>query len=357
MKFGKSFEKSGKKLLRGIFRVFINSEEIDPAKVENNSINRVLIVRQDRRVGNLVLTTPLFELATIIFSNAKVDALVSNKLISLIEDNKFINRIIPFDHAGYIKNPFRFFSLIKTLRKNKYDLVVESSKPNGSSFLNGIITYLSRAKFRVGFDKGDGSIFTNIHIKPDTSQHYYKIQQQLLNIFSDSKIDVKPRLSVNEKEFNAYQLKLKQKFSIINDKRIIGLWVGARGKKKWDLKYFMILYERLIKNENYFPVLCFGIEEKKYFDEKVLENINKIFIDDLKELKHFISSCSCFICGDTGPLHFSFALNIPTIGIFFQDNYQTYGYADKENNHIIKPAVPEKMIEEIINSVEKILTK
>ncbi len=357
MKFGKSFEKSGKKLLSGIFKLFINSEEIDPTVINVQDVKRVLIVRQDRRLGNLLLITPLFELAAMIFPDAKVDALVSNKLSALIEDNKFINQIIPFNHIGYIKNPFKFLSLIRELKKNKYELVVESSKPDGSSFLNGLITYLSKGKFRVGFDKGDGSIFTNIHVKPDNSQHYYKIQQQLLNLFSSDKNETKPRLFININELSSYQVKLRQKFSIKNDKKIIGIWIGARGKKRWELKNFRKVYGDLIINENYLPVLVFGIEEKKYFDENSAKKFDKIYIDDLKELKLFISSCSCFICGDTGPLHFSFALNIPTIGVFLQENYQTYGYADNEFNHIIKPAEPEKMIEEIIKSVENILTK
>ena len=357
MNFGKSLEKSGKKLLRQIFKLFINSEKIDPTEVKPQNIKRILIVRQDRRVGNLVLTTPLFELASIVFPEAKIDALVSNKLISLIMDNKFINELIPFNHTNYLKYPKRFIRLIRHLRKNKYDLVIESSKPNGSSFLNGLITYLSRAKFRVGFDKGDGSIFTNIHVKPDSSQHYYKIQQQLLNIFTLNNKEIRPALFVNRNELFDYQTKLNQKFSIDTDKKLIGIWIGARGEKKWDINNFLSVYNKLNIIENCFPILCFGIEEKKYFDEEKVEKANKIFIDDLNELKLFISSCSCFICGDTGPLHFSFALNIPTVGVFLSDNYQTYGYANGDNNYIIKSAESEKMIEEIIESAENILLK
>ena len=61
-------------------------------------------------------------------------------------------------------------------------------------------------------------------------------------------------------------------------------------------------------------------------------------IIDLNKLKSLISSCNIFVCGDTGPLHFSFALGIPTIGIFLQGNYEIYGYADGDKNFIIKPA-------------------
>ncbi len=357
MKLAKSLEKSGKKLLRNIFSIFFKTEDIDPTNVNVRDIKRILIVRQDRRVGNLVLTTPLFELVSKVFAIAKIDALVSNKLAALIEDNKFINQIISFNHTSYIKNPFRFVKLIRQLKANKYDLVVESSKPNGSSFLNGLVSYLSGGKFRVGFDKGDGSIFTNIHVKPDASQHYYKMQQQLINIFVSDKKEIRPALFVNRDELFDYQTKLNQKFSIDTNKRITGIWIGARGKKKWDINNFFLVYDKLNTIDNCFPVLCFGIEEKKYFDDNEVENSNKILIDDLNELKLFISSCSCFICGDTGPLHFSFALNIPTIGVFLQDNYQTYGYAESEFNFIIKPDDSRQMINEIINSAKNILDK
>ena len=81
----------------------------------------------------------------------------------MVENNKYINRIISFYHTSYIKNPIRFISLIRFLNKNKYNLVIDSSHHYGSSFLKGMVAYLSGGKIRIGFDNGKGVIFTNIH--------------------------------------------------------------------------------------------------------------------------------------------------------------------------------------------------
>ena len=148
---------------------------------------------------------------------------------------------------------------------------------------------------------------------------------------------------------------LSKNFNFGEKNKIIGIWIGARGKKKWDIKNFKKLFERIKSETEYSPILTFGIEEVDDYNVIDVDTYNAFRITDLKKLKSFIAACNIFVCGDTGPLHFSFALGTPTIGVFLEENYVRYGYTDGEKNYIIKPAEDHKMIDEIISNIKNIL--
>ena len=353
----KSAEKFGKKALTFIFKIFVKQEKISFNKIDISKIDKVLIIRQDRRIGNLILTTPLIQKTKTVFPNADIDILIAKSNLILCEDNPHLNRIYPFDHTGFIYNPFRFLKLISTLRKNKYSVLIESSKPSSVSFLNGYLAYLTKSPIRIGFENGSGSIFTNFHVKPDLTRHYSEIQQDLVNFLSTEESYLQPHIFPNEIEAKKMRTLLNEKFNITEHGRIIGIWIGARGKKKWNIENFIKLFNRIKSETEYFPILVFGIEEGEDFAGINKEKYSAFRIIDLKNLKSFILSSDVFICGDTGPLHFSYALGTPTIGIFLEDSYERYGYTDGEKNLIVKPSNPETMIDEIIKSINKILTK
>jgi len=355
MSIGKSAERFGKKVLSFIFKIVIRSEEISPDKIIPDNIKRILIVHQDRRIGNFILSTPLIEASKKVFSNADIDILVGANIKVLAEDNPSLNSIYLFNHRGYINNPFKLFSLFSELRKNYYELTIESSNPAGTSFLNGWITYLTKAKYRVGFAGGSGAIFTNVHVTPDRAKHYHLMKQEIINTFSKVKYDLKPKIFADKRETELQKNTLKNKFNLKDSEKIIGIWIGARAKKKWSIDNFKTLYQKIQSEANLFPLLLFGIEEKIAFQLIDRNEYNSFRFDDLNRVKTFISSCNIFICGDSGPLHFSFALGVPTIGIFLQNNYETYGYADGDSNFIIKPEHPDEMIEEILKCVKKII--
>ena len=355
MKIGKFFEYYGKNILEFLAKIFIKNEQLSPSDINPNKIKKVLIIRQDRKVGNMILSTPLFECTHHLLPEAMIDIIVAKNLKVLCDDIPYLNSSYVFEHKTFIKNPIKFFRLIHKLRKKNYDLVIDSSNPSGSSFLNGLLTYITKAPIRIGFAAGKGSIFDNVHITPDHSKHYYYKQQELINFLAKDKITFRPRIFSSEEDINTTRRYLFEKFNLEVDTRIIGLWIGARHNKKWNIKNFKTLYDRITSGTNYLPILVFGIEEAEGYNRFNKSNYRVIYFDDLKKLKSFISSCNIFTSGDTGPLHFSFALGVPTIGVFLQNNYVTYGYADSDNNFIVKPAETDKMIEEIIKSIKKII--
>jgi heptosyltransferase-2/heptosyltransferase-3 len=306
-----------------------------------------MIVHLDRKVGNLILSTPLIEITKKVFVNASVDILVAYQVAVLLESNPYLRNIFVFNHTKFVWNPFKLLQLILDLRKRKYFVGIESSNPSGTSFLNGLITYLIGAKYRIGF-KGGAELFTNIHIAPDKKAHYYLSKQELVSPFSKIKYSFKPKLYAEQNEVENLRQSILNKYNLLNNTKLIGIWIGARDKKKWDIENFKSVYQSILKETNYFPILLFGIEETDEFNIISQKEYSALHFDDLRKLKNFISCCCIFISGDTGPLHFAYALGVSTVGIFLQDNYDIYGYSDEQNNFIIKPNKIQIIIEEII---------
>ena len=348
MKVLKSAERFGKKFLTQLIKIFIKQEILSANSINPSSINRIIIIHLDRKVGNLILSTPLIESTKKYFVNASVDILVAHQVKVLLESNPYLSNIFEFSHSGFIRNPFKLFQLISFLRKRNYTVAIESSNPSGTSFLNGFITFLTAAKYRIGFSGGGGELFTNIHIKPNKNNHYYLAKQELVNLFSNNINTFKPKIYINPLEVEELRNNILSKFNLMASSKLVGIWIGARDKKKWIIDNFISVYNKIKIETDYIPFLLFGVEETKDFNNIDKGKYNSISFSDLKELKNFISCCDIFISGDTGPLHYSYALNVSTIGIFLQDNYDTYGYNSEGNNFIVKPDRTEKMIEDIL---------
>ena len=194
--------------------------------------------------------------------------------------------------------------------------------------------------------------FTNIHIIPNSKDHYFVSKQKLVTPFSNINPEIKPKIFANKNEANQLKQELATSYKLVHDQKLIGLWIGARDRKKWDIENFYAIYNKLKTNSKYFPILLFGIEETSLFQTIDKSNYNSIFFNDLNKLKNFISCCEVFISGDTGPLHYAYALDVNTIGIFLQDNYSTYGYSSEGKNFIVKPGKTEDMLMKLLEFVK-----
>ncbi|MBK7228038.1 MAG: glycosyltransferase family 9 protein [Ignavibacteriales bacterium] len=348
MKVLKTAERFGKKFLTSLIKLFIKQDNYSTSEIDPTEVTRIIIVHLDRKIGNLILSTPLFEATNKVFVNATIDIVIASPVKVLIDSNPFIQNIYEFNHTGFIRNPFKLFSLLSAVRKNNYQVAIESSNPSGTSFLNGFVTYLTKAKYRIGFSGGGGELFTNIHIIPDKNDHYFVSKQKLVTPFTSIDSQIKPKIFTNKNEVELTKQEVLTRYNLNVNQKIIGLWIGARDRKKWDIENFYAIYNNLKTDFKYFPILLFGIEEKSLFKTIDKNNYNSILFNDLNKLKNFISCCEVFISGDTGPLHYAYALDVITIGIFLQDNYSTYGYSSEGKNFIVKPGKTEDMIDEVI---------
>ena len=111
-------------------------------KIDKSKIRRILCIKL-RGIGDVILSTVVFDNLLKEFSDAKIDYLTEPPSKAALEKLSFLNEIIL-----YKKN--ESLAGLKTISKvflNKYDLVLDFySNPR-----TAMITYFSRAKYRAGF--------------------------------------------------------------------------------------------------------------------------------------------------------------------------------------------------------------
>jgi heptosyltransferase-2/heptosyltransferase-3 len=336
MRFLKLTEQRGKQLLIKLLSVFLPvQKEIDTAELQRRHFNRILIIRLEQKLGNLVMSTFFPRALKDMFPQSTVHLFVHNRLKSVWDNNPFVDCIITFDHKYHLYNPIRFVQLLRQLRNNRYDLVIDLSTPGGFSLSNGLLTTITGAPYRAGFQRGESVRFLNISVPPELNKHYIELENDILRKFRPDVKMYKPEMFLSENEI---QTALKKLSSIqrTTDDKLVFLWIGARDKKQWDTKCFIALKNILEAESGACVVILCGPGEIHWYNQLTLLYPNKtIYVDDFRLLAGLISQCDLYVSGDAGPLHLAVALNRKTLGIYLQKNYSTYGYNNGIQHRVV----------------------
>lgn len=116
------------------------------------SPSSVLII-QTASIGDVILATPLIESLKRHAPDTAVDFLLKRENQSLFAGHPLLRKLITWDKGS---SKYRnLLAIIRTVRKNKYDLVINLHRFAAS----GLVTVMSGAGMTVGFDKNPFSIF------------------------------------------------------------------------------------------------------------------------------------------------------------------------------------------------------
>lgn len=335
MTFLKSIERNGKRLLiRAISLILPKQEQVNPEQLRNAAIKKVLIIRLEQKLGNMVMTTIIPRAIKEMYDEADIDILVHSHLTPVWENNPFVRLILEFNHVSHLVNPFRLLNLIISIRKTGYDVALDCSNPAGFSLSNGLFTRMSGATYQVGFKRGNSDLMLNVSVTPDLSKHYIDIIIDLLSVFRQDIRRFEPEIFITDEE-KSRSMSILENYGVENDSKVVVIWVGARFGKQWNIEHFRDLGSTLESETGSRCLYLCGPEEKRLFDYLTgLEIDNVLNVSDLRTLACIIDRCDLFISGDAGPLHLAVALNKSTVGIFLVNNVGMYGYDNCENHRV-----------------------
>ncbi|MCJ7577558.1 MAG: glycosyltransferase family 9 protein [candidate division Zixibacteria bacterium] len=340
----KQIEHIGKKFLVFILGLFLKQEKLTPEEVDLSSIKKILVIRQDDRIGNLILTTPLLSALRKSFPQAHISYLASKTFHTLFYNSSLVDQIFVAKKRQYIFHPLSLVFFIRKIRKQRFDLAFDASDENSFSLNNSFLAYLCGAKYRIGYKKPHSDLFLNLEVPSlPLQRHATEMHLELLRFLvgdfegSDLKIEVDPENRLSVKKY------LKEK-GILPDDFLIGINLGGRGKKRLDLDNFTRLADWLIDDFDAKVIFIWGPEEKKIIIRRIrlrrkgltLKNENKQILSDLFPLPvlvALIKRCNLFISGDTGAMHLSTAVGTPTLALFLDSDPVKFGPRGK--NHKI----------------------
>ncbi|MFC1650102.1 glycosyltransferase family 9 protein [Candidatus Latescibacterota bacterium] len=328
MKPIKRIERYGKRFIRSVLGSFLKPVPLERIDIQAETIKRILVVRQDSRLGNLVLMSPFLSAIKAAMPNAELDVLISEGFEEVLTGNPNVDNVILFEKKRARLMPWSYLFLIKDLRKNEYDMAIDVSDGYHFSLNNILLTAFSGAHYMLGYDRGDARSFLNMLVPlPAKNTH-----------MSDAILGLAEKISPIVGEFPMTYY-LSDEGRAFADKWLIDkniheidsffvIHPGGKGRKKWEAKNFAALIDKINDTVGVKIVVLGGKAEEETIN--VIKKHAKTQFDILNnvsvsEMAAVIERCDMFISGDTGPMHVSAALGRPTVALFISSNYCVYG--------------------------------
>lgn len=135
-----------------------------------------ILVIQTASLGDVILSTPVIEKLHHFYPSAKIDFLLKYGYESIFKDHPFIHRVLVWDKGK--KKYSHLKELIEVIRDRNYDTVINIQRFASS----GLITALSGAETKIGFNKNPFSIFFTKRVKHKIGKTAHAIHETKRNL-------------------------------------------------------------------------------------------------------------------------------------------------------------------------------
>lgn len=265
------------------------------------------LVIQTAFTGDVVLATAIIEKLHCFFPTAKIDLLVRKGNEGLLCDHPFLHELLIWDKK--IKKTKNLFGLLKKIRKNKYDTVINLQRFAST----GMLTAFSGAKEKIGFDKNPFSFLFTKKIKHDLSNGKHEVERnnELIAHVTDNTF-IKPRLYPSIKNYDEIKKYTYQPYVCMMPASV---WFTKQyPPDKWiDLiNNFSIEYNIYLLGGKEDGKLCNEIKNNTTNKKVEVLAGNFGFLSSVALMKNAAMNYT----NDSAPLHFASAVDAPVTAIF-----------------------------------------
>lgn len=299
-----------------IFGLLSRDQVLCDERLPVDQIQRVLVVRNNKRIGNMYFLLPFLHRLREVYPHADIDLMVIADSQARIFEHMGLARVW-VSHFGF-GSLFQFLQTMRRCRAQPYDLLLMPHPSSTDILIGGCL----HARNKVSFER-DRVTPVYPHSVKETHAHPHAAKTPLALIDNDSD----DHGAVNHlMAFTAQerQQAVNEVASIKGPARYgVAYFRGARGKK-------------IIADDDWHAI-------REAFDqasatpivwiEILSPDITKPLTDDtqtwqsgdLRRLGAFLAACDLFICGDTGPLHLADAAGARCLGLFTATDPEHYG--------------------------------
>ncbi len=316
------------------------------------TIKRILIVNPFG-IGDVLFSTPLISNLKYNYPDLYLGYLCNQRVKELVELNSKVNKLFIWEKDYFrklwscskIKAIKEFASLLKEIKKENFDLVIDLSlNPEYSFFLS-----LIGIKKRIGYDfKKRGRFLTKkIKFSGYSDKPIPEYYLDLLKfVDSNAKITDKNLVFPIGESDIAFADSLLENNNLKGNNFLVGVIPGGGaswGKdafyKQWDTPNFAAVADGLIQEfkvriiimgDSRDYTLCQAVKNKMK-NEAILSCGNM----SLRQFAAVIKRCNLVICNDGGPLHVAVSQGVKTVSIFGPVDELVYGPYPPDSNHIV----------------------
>ena len=296
-------------------------------KFDKSKVNKILVIKP-AAVGDVLLSTPVVENLRYNFPEAEIYFLTQKFCKEVLTGNPFITRVLTYDlnlDGGWF--------IIKNIRRQRYDLIIDLfGNPR-----TALITYFSRARYKVGFKFRQRKYAYNIKLDSRGGE----IHNVEFNLDALRALGLEVKTSQPKFYINHVHDEFAEKFFKDNSlagKNVIGINpCGTWKTKVWYLEKFAELIKMF--DDSYRFLVFWGYADEQSQAQKLRDmtgnNVVLVPQVNLKYLGTLMKHCKVFLTNDTGPMHIASALGVNVAAIFGPTNYRLQGPLNS-NSLVIK---------------------
>lgn len=269
-------------------------------------MQRVLII-QTAFLGDVILATPVISELKRLHPEAEIDVLVRKGNEAILKNHPAIHEVFSFNKKqGKWKEMWR---LLGIFRSKRYDEVINLQR-FGSS---GIITFLSKGKRKIGFDKNPFSFCYDIKIKHEIGTGKHEVERNLECIaHHGAQKLIRPEVFPSDEDRENVAFYTKEPFFTLAPASV---WFTKQlPEAKW------VELANNLKSEG--AVYLVGGPSDFELCQRISEAANLPSDHNLAGKLNLLESCAlfekatrCFV-NDSGPLHMATAVNAPVTAFF-----------------------------------------
>lgn len=301
-------------------------------------MQKILII-QTAFIGDVILSTAVIEKLHAFYPNAQLDFLLRKGNHGLLQGHPLIKKLWIWDKS---KKWSSWFSILKSVRAEKYDLVINLQRFTSMALLAA----LSKGKNIVGYDSAWPSHFFTKKVKhildisgKRPSPHEVERYQMLIEDFTDKK-PAQPKLYPTEKD----QAFVEEKFASWsnNSLSLQSNYVCMAPASVWATKQLPIpkWIELANRLDNDIAIVFLGGPGDKDLCTQIIQQIPNKKIINTAGAFNFMQSAIAMkyskmnYVNDSGPLHIATAMDAPTTA-FFCSTVPEFGFTPLSTIHYI----------------------
>lgn len=283
---------------------------------------RLLAVRLGS-LGDIVHALPAVAALRASFPDARIDWLVEQRWLELIDLNPDLSNAIPVDTRAWRRAPFHtstwrsLTGLIESLRRADYDVAIDFQ----GLYKSALLARLSGARRRLGFapgflkEPGAARFYTEPVQSPENA-HVIEMNLALAKAAGAREVQNRAFLAVTEDDDAAVEQMLQKnhlrEFVILSPG-------GGWGSKCWPVERYALVHNALARERGWRTVVNAGPGEEHLVREfmaaaRVTRPVHLSLT--VRQLVAVIRRARLLISGDTGPLHVAAALGTPVVGLY-----------------------------------------
>lgn len=297
---------------------------------EKKSIKHILLLRYDA-LSDLIYTLPALTALREQYPQAKIDIVVRSAVQELVEYHPVIDNVIIFDNNWcearrndtiIIKVMYfllslqnDFFFLVKLLKKNKYNLMIDFTQKRRNILLAIILGIPHRHGYAI---PGGSFLLTKRVVFKQTQQ---VVKNNLALVGASAKTI--PAIVFSLKRQKKLTTKIKHgKHQII----AMHMGTGKKHAKSWPLENYadlLLMLQKKCKPE----FILLGTKDETDLGELLLREVqektkqrikfyNLLGKTTITELIYLADRIDLLIAPDAGPLHLYAALGVPVLGLY-----------------------------------------